>query len=166
MPLCIALLHFINAFHSILFEQSTIYKILTLEMNDKQANVDVIQAAGGLVWRNANGRKELLIIHRPKHDDWTLPKGKLEPGESWKEAALREVLEETVCQVEIENFAGCICYTPKDVPKIVLYWNMKLIDEGNFKPNKEVDQIRWLKVDEALAILGYQSERELIKKTT
>lgn len=166
MPLCIALLHFINAFHSILFEQSTIYKILTLEMNDKQANVDVIQAAGGLVWRNANGEKELAIIHRPKHDDWTLPKGKLEPGESWKEAALREVLEETVCQVEIENFAGCICYTPKDIPKIVLYWNMKLIDEGNFKPNKEVDQIRWLKVDEALAILGYQSERELIKKTT
>jgi 8-oxo-dGTP pyrophosphatase MutT (NUDIX family) len=135
-------------------------------MNNNQTNVDVIQAAGGLIWRNANGKKELAIIHRPKHDDWTLPKGKLEPGESWKEAALREVHEETGCQAEIENFAGCICYNPKDIPKIVLYWNMKLIDEGNFKPNKEVDQVRWLKIEDALAMLGYQSERELIKKAT
>ena len=135
-------------------------------MSNKLTNVDVIEAAGGLVWRNANDRKELLIIHRPKYDDWTLPKGKLEPGESWKEAALREVLEETGYQVEIDSFAGCICYTRKDIPKIVLYWNMKLIDDCNFKPNKEVDQVRWLKIYEALAMLGYQSERELILKTT
>jgi len=135
-------------------------------MRNNKFDVDVIQAAGGLVWRNTNGEKELAIIHRPKHNDWTLPKGKLEPGEGWKEAALREVGEETGCQVEIENFAGCVCYTLMDIPKIVLYWNMKLVDEGTFIPNKEVDKIRWLKIDDVLAILGYQSERELIKKVT
>ena len=135
-------------------------------MRNKKTGVDVIQAAGGLVWRNDTGEKKLAIIHRPKHDDWTLPKGKLEQGESWKEAALREVREETGCQAIIEDFAGCTCYTPRDIPKIVLYWNMKLIDEGNFTPNKEVDKIQWFKIEDALTMLDYQSERELILNTT
>lgn len=133
-------------------------------MKNKKTVVDVIHAAGGLVWRNNNGKKELAVIHRPKHDDWTLPKGKLEPGESCQEAALREVREETGCQVEIDSFAGCICYTPKDIPKIVLYWNMKLIEQCHFEPTKEVDQLRWLNVKQALAKLVYRSERELIIK--
>jgi len=127
-------------------------------------NIDVIQAAGGLLWRHTPNGKELAVIHRPKHDDWTLPKGKLKPGESWKEAALREVYEETGCKVEIENFAGCICYTSNNVPKVVLYWNMKLIGNCNFRPNKEVDQLQWLTIDKALASLDYQPERELINK--
>jgi 8-oxo-dGTP pyrophosphatase MutT (NUDIX family) len=133
-------------------------------MKNNKTDIDVIEAAGGLIWRNASEGKELAIIHRPKHDDWTLPKGKLEPGESWKEAALREAQEETGCQVEIANFAGCICYTPLDKPKVVLYWNMNLIGECHFQPNKEVDQLRWVKFEEALAMLDYQSEKELILK--
>ncbi len=133
-------------------------------MKSKNTNIDVIQAAGGLIWRNTSKGKELAIIHRPKHDDWTLPKGKLAPGESWKEAAIREVHEETGCQAEIEDFAGCICYTPMDIPKVVLYWNMNLIGECRFQTTKEVDQILWLKAEQALIILDYPSERELIKK--
>lgn len=134
-------------------------------MNNKQTDVAVIQAAGGLIWRNGADGKELAIIHRPKHNDWTLPKGKLEPGENWQQAALREAREETGCKVEIENFAGCVCYAPLDIPKVVLYWNMKLIGECHFKPNKEVDQLQWLKVEQALTMLDYQSEKELINKT-
>jgi 8-oxo-dGTP pyrophosphatase MutT (NUDIX family) len=134
-------------------------------MTLNKTNSDVIQAAGGLIWRTTSDGKQLAIIHRPKHDDWTLPKGKLEPGESWKQAALREVREETGCEVEITDFAGCVCYTQKVVPKIVLYWNMKLVAECHFQANKEVDQLRWLKIDEALTLLDYQGERELILKT-
>jgi ADP-ribose pyrophosphatase YjhB (NUDIX family) len=133
-------------------------------MNDKKANVDVIQAAGGLIWRNTAEGKELAIIHRPQKDDWTLPKGKLKPGESWKQAALRDVREETGCEVEITDFAGCVSYIPKIIPKIVLYWDMKLVGECHFQANKEVDQLRWLKIDEALTLLDYQDERELILK--
>ncbi len=135
-------------------------------MKNKKADVDVIQAAGGLIWRNTSGDKELAIIHRPKYNDWTLPKGKLNPGESWKEAALREVQEETGCKVEIDSFAGCICYTPENIPKIVLYWNMKLIGDCHFQPNKEVDQLQWLKIKDALALLDYQIEKDLIVKKT
>ncbi len=126
---------------------------------------EVIQAAGGLVWRDTSEGKQLAIIHRPKHNDWTLPKGKLESGESWIEAAKREVWEETGCEAEILSFAGCVCYAPENVPKIVLYWNMKLIGDIHFHANKEVDQLRWLKVDDALNVLNYQDERELILKS-
>ncbi len=133
-------------------------------MKNRQTNVDVIQAAGGLIWRNSAEGKQLAIIHRPKHDDWTLPKGKLESGEIWTEAAIREVWEETGCKAEIVSFAGCVCYTPENVPKIVLYWNMKLIGDIYFQANKEVDQLRWLKVDDALTVLNYQDEKELILK--
>ena len=125
-------------------------------------NDDVIQAAGGLLWKEAASGKELAIIHRPKYNDWTLPKGKLEPGETWKAAAVREVSEETGCKAEIGNFAGCICYMFRDTPKIVLYWNMKLIGECHFQPGKEVDQLRWMKPGDAIQLLYYPAERELI----
>ena len=128
-------------------------------------NDDVIQAAGGLLWKDSENGRELAIIHRPKHDDWTLPKGKLEPGESWTEAALREVEEETGCKVEIEDFIGCTCYSAGAKPKVVLYWNMKLIGECHFQPGKEVDQLRWAKPADATQILDYETERELIEKS-
>ena len=133
-------------------------------MKNKQTDADVIQAAGGLIWRNIAEGKQLAIIHRFKYDDWTLPKGKLESGESWTEAAIREVWEETGYKVEIISFAGCTCYTPENIPKIVLYWNMKLIGDCHFQANKEVDQLRWLKVENAFKVLEYQDERELILK--
>ncbi|MDZ7330359.1 MAG: NUDIX hydrolase [candidate division KSB1 bacterium] len=126
--------------------------------------LDVIQAAGGLLWRSTAHGNELAIIHRPKHDDWTLPKGKLEPGETWHEAALREVFEETGCQAEIENFAGCVCYVTNKVPKLVLYWNMKLIAPMPFRTNNEVDRLQWWSADAAVGKLTYPKERELVLK--
>ena len=125
-------------------------------------NNDVILAAGGLVWKDAPAGKELAIIHRPKYDDWTLPKGKLKPGETWSQAAIREVHEETGCRVAIGDFVGCTCYQLAAVPKVVLYWNMKLIGKCDFQPGKEVDELQWLSVDDAVQRLDYETERELI----
>lgn len=129
-------------------------------------NCDVIQSSGGLIWRNASGGRELAIIYRKRYNDWTLPKGKLEPDECWRDAAIREAWEETGCQVEIESFAGCISYTHRETPKIVLYWNMKLIGACHFQPTDEVDQLRWLKAEPALDLLNYPSEKELVQKNS
>ncbi|MCI0494289.1 NUDIX hydrolase [candidate division KSB1 bacterium] len=133
-------------------------------MNNETQQVEVIQSAGGLLWRESRKGKELLLIHRPKYDDWTLPKGKLEPGENWTQAAIREVLEETGCQAEIISFAGCICYTYKGIPKIVLFWNMKVIGECQFHPTKEVDQVQWVEIDEVQKTMSYRDEKKLVKK--
>jgi 8-oxo-dGTP diphosphatase len=133
-------------------------------MKDDRKKVDVIQSAGGLLWRDTQQGRELLLIHRPKYDDWTLPKGKLEPGESWTQAAIREVWEETGCKAEITSFAGCICYTYQGTPKVVLFWNMKVIGDCQFHPTKEVDRIQWVKADELQKKLSYRDEKRLVKK--
>lgn len=133
-------------------------------MNDDNKKVDVIQSAGGLLWRETPHGRELLGIHRQKYDDWTLPKGKLEPGESWTEAAIREVWEETGYQAEITTFAGCICYSFKGIPKVVLFWNMRAIGECCFSPTKEVDRIEWVKMKDIFARLTYDDEKMLVGK--
>jgi len=128
----------------------------------QKTNHTVIQAAGGLLWRRTLKIHKIGIIHRLRYDDWTLPKGKLKPGESWQEAALREVHEETSCIVELRAFAGCVAYEVGGVPKVVLYWNMFLVEEGEFKPSKEVDRFEWRSTKEALTILTYSGEKALI----
>ena len=118
-----------------------------------------IQAAGGLVWRG--GR--LAVIHRPKHRDWSLPKGKLEPGETFPDAALREVAEETGCRARLGEFAGYTLYRVKRRPKLVLFWHMFVEDACRFEPNGEVDRLEWLRPSEALAKLNHDVERRLLR---
>lgn len=126
-------------------------------------NAAVIEAAGGILWRRADGGPaELAVIHRPRHQDWSLPKGKRDRGESWQETALREVLEETACRAEIERFAGGTIYTVKGRPKVVLFWHMAVTEEGSFEPNDEVDQVVWLTPVAALERLDYATERQLL----
>ena len=122
----------------------------------------VIEAAGGLVWRDSPRGRELAVIHRPRYDDWTLPKGWLEKGETWAEAAAREVIEETGCRVHPADFAGCVSYTVDGVPKIVLYWHMALVEARPYLPNDETDALAWLTLEEAQAKLSYQGERVLL----
>lgn len=122
----------------------------------------VIQAAGGLVWREAGGSRQLAVIHRQRYADWTLPKGKLHKGESWEAAALREVAEEINCQARLGDFAGCVCYEDEGRPKVVLYWHMRLVHESQFQPDEEVDALAWLSPEAALERLSYASERKLI----
>jgi 8-oxo-dGTP diphosphatase len=117
-----------------------------------------VRAAGGVMVRD--GR--IALVHRPKYDDWSLPKGKLESDESWEEAAVREVREETGIQATLREELSSVQYTdPKGRPKTVRYWRMVPI-AGEFTPNKEVDELRWLVPDEAARRLTYDHDRELV----
>jgi 8-oxo-dGTP diphosphatase len=126
-------------------------------------NKSVIQAAGGILWKKDGGEKKIAIVHRHKHDDWSLPKGKVDKGETWKKTALREVLEETGFEAKIKKYAGSISYLLDGKPKVVLFWHMKIKAEKKNKMNGEVDQVRWVTVEEAEKLLDYPEELTVIK---
>lgn len=130
----------------------------------ENTNAEVIEAAGGLLWRDTPQGPEIAIVHRKRYDDWTMPKGKRDPGERWQETALREIEEETGCRAELVSFAGSTAYTVSGVAKVVLFWNMRLMGESTFTPNEEVDQLLWLSKHDAMAKLSYQTEREILEK--
>jgi 8-oxo-dGTP diphosphatase len=114
----------------------------------------LIEAAGGVVWRPAgSGGVEVAIVHRPRHDDWSLPKGKLEPGELPITAAVREILEETGMRVIPGRRLRDLRYTLPAGSKRVRYWSMRVIG-GGFAANEEVDTLRWVAPAMARAILG------------
>ena len=123
---------------------------------------DVVQAAGGLVIRRLDGRLHVAIVHRPMHQDWSFPKGKLEEGETFEEAALREVREETGLVCRTLRFIGHTEYTDrKGRPKAVAYWVMTAV-AGSFRPNGEVDELLWASSREAQILLTYPRDRELV----
>src|SRR3954471_113759 len=110
-------------------------------MSDEQ-----VRAAGGVLLRDG----EVLIVHRPKYDDWSLPKGKLDPGESWEEAAVREVEEETGVRARIVADLEPSHYRDrKGRPKVVRWYRMDVVEAGAFEPDAEVDELRWLAPAEA-----------------
>ncbi len=123
---------------------------------------EIVQAAGGLLVRRRNSLLEIAVVHRPVHQDWSFPKGKLEEGETFEEAALREVLEETGMECRLLRFVGHTEYVDrKGRPKAVAYWVMDVLG-GSFRPNQEVDELRWLSLEEASSILSYPRDRELV----
>jgi 8-oxo-dGTP diphosphatase len=126
-------------------------------------NKSIIQAAGGILWKKEGGQKKLAVVHRHKHQDWSLPKGKVDKKETWKQTALREVLEETGYEARIKKYAGSISYLLEGVPKVVLFWHMKIISEKKSKMNGEVDEVRWVTIEEAESLLDYPDELTLIK---
>jgi 8-oxo-dGTP diphosphatase len=115
-----------------------------------------VQAAGGVVVRDG----QVAIVHRPKYDDWSLPKGKLDPGESFEEAALREVEEETGLRCHLVRELPTVRYAVRGRPKEVRYWEMEVEDATPFVPGSEVDEVRWVDPQEALALLSYDRDRE------
>jgi 8-oxo-dGTP diphosphatase len=122
----------------------------------------LVQAAGGLVVRRRQGALELVVVHRPVHADWSLPKGKLEEGETFDEAARREVEEETGLTCRLVRFIGHTEYVDrKGRPKAVAYWVMEATG-GSFTPNLEVDVLRWVSLAEAARLLTYPRDRELV----
>jgi 8-oxo-dGTP diphosphatase len=123
-----------------------------------------IRAAGGLLWREGPRGPELCLVHRPTHRDWTLPKGKLEQGEDWTDAAVREVLEETGSPARLDRFAGVACYWVGRRPKVVLYWSMTSVGEERFTPNDEIDALVWLPRAAALHKLTHAGERALVTR--
>ena len=123
---------------------------------------DVIQAAGGLVVRRQSGNLEIAVVHRPVHRDWSFPKGKLEPGETFEQAARREVLEETGMSCRLVRFIGHTEYVDrKGRPKAVAYWVMAP-EAGSFRPNGEVDELRWVTLEDATRLLTYPRDIELV----
>jgi 8-oxo-dGTP pyrophosphatase MutT (NUDIX family)/phosphohistidine phosphatase SixA len=129
-----------------------------------------VLAAGGVVWRCADGRErpkdardiEVAVVHRPKYDDWSLPKGKVDPGEQLVVAARREVAEETGFSASCGAVVGHQRYTVAAGPKFVRYWAMHDV-EGSFVPQDEVDVLRWLPIDAAAAQLDFAHDRGLLQ---
>ena len=123
----------------------------------------MVLAAGGVMFRPGDdGSMEIAVIHRPKYDDWTLPKGKLDGGETREEAAVREVREETGFEVQRGTEIARIRYRDRHGrPKEVTYYVMTPTG-GTFVPNDEVDELRWLSIPDALAILSNESDRDVV----
>jgi 8-oxo-dGTP pyrophosphatase MutT (NUDIX family) len=121
-----------------------------------------VKASGGVVWRPADGGVEVALVHRPRYDDWSFPKGKLDPGESWEDAALREVEEEIGLRCRLGDELPPTSYRDnKGRAKVVRYWMMEPLD-GDFTPSAEVDEMRWLAPTDADGLLSYAHDRELL----
>jgi 8-oxo-dGTP pyrophosphatase MutT (NUDIX family) len=122
-----------------------------------------VEAAGGVVWRRSPaGELEILLVHRPRYDDWTVPKGKLGAGEDHAGAALREVEEETGLRCTLGEELPSTSYVDrKGRPKRVRYWAMTPAG-GEFTPTDEVDEVQWLPVDTAASLLTYPRDRAVL----
>ncbi|MBU3701125.1 MAG: NUDIX hydrolase [Acidimicrobiia bacterium] len=126
------------------------------------ASRDPVRAAGGVVWRRGDTGVEVVVVHRPRYDDWSFPKGKLEPGEEFAAAARREVLEETGFVCEAGDELPPVTYTDhRGRPKVVRYWIMQVV-RGEFTPNDEVDRLEWLPLTEAAQRLTYGHDAALL----
>lgn len=125
----------------------------------------VILAAGGILCRRAPQGGEILVVHRKRYGDWTLPKGKLKPGESFVAAALREVEEETGCVSRIDEYLGAMGYLANGVPKAVLFWRMSLIEQKQIKDHEEVAEVLWMPMATAAQRLTHPDERAFALRT-
>ncbi len=127
-----------------------------------------IFAAGAVLWRKsatAPGEVEVAVIHRPRYDDWSFPKGKIERGETPVLAAVREVAEETGVNCHLRRRLGRITYPVPGQGKIkrVDYWAAEAVD-GEFTPNREVDSVRWLPISEVLDAVSYPMDRRVLRR--
>jgi 8-oxo-dGTP pyrophosphatase MutT (NUDIX family) len=118
---------------------------------------------GGIVWRHGEGGGvEIVLVHRLGYDDWSFPKGKLHPGETEAQAALREVQEETGLRCRLGREVGTSAYRdPKRRPKTVRYWEMTPT-AGTFGAANEIDDARWVPLQEARMLLTYERDRRLL----
>ena len=130
------------------------------------SNPATVIAAGGVVWRERRGTRQVLLVHRPRYDDWSLPKGKLTQHEHVLLAARREIEEETGVQVVLGAPLGVQRYPIRKngatTQKLVHYWSALATGGGDFEPNDEVDEIAWLAVDKARSRLSYPRDVHIL----
>jgi 8-oxo-dGTP diphosphatase len=122
----------------------------------------LVRAAGGVVWRVHKGRVEIALVHRPRYDDWALPKGKLEPGETELAAGVREVREELGSEVAVSRRIGRSSYRIDGATKQVTFWVMRHLD-GEFRATNEIDDVQWLPAKQARKAMSYEIEREVVR---
>ncbi|WP_367136224.1 NUDIX domain-containing protein [Saccharothrix sp. HUAS TT1] len=121
----------------------------------------VIRAAGAVLWRDGL----VAVVHRPRYDDWSLPKGKLDAGETVPAAAVREVREETGFHAVLGRHLVQVSYRAFGEPKVVDYFSARA-GSGSFEPNDEVDELRWVPVDEAVALVTRDVDRSVLAAFT
>ena len=136
-------------------------------MAAKILNVDeakLVRAAGGVIRRNGSrGPMRVVVVHRPGYDDWSFPKGKVDPGETLEETALREVEEETGLKCRLVRPLGCTAYADhRGRDKVACYWLMDVVG-GRFRSGSEIDEVRWMSIDDALDLLSYGRDRALLR---
>lgn len=124
-----------------------------------------VLAAGAVLWRSNDDSSglEVAVIHRPRYDDWSLPKGKVDPGETEPVTAVREVYEETGYRSHLGRRLASVSYPVEQGIKKVRYWAAHRVD-GEFTPNSEVDEMKWLPVDAAINQLGYSHDRKVLRR--
>lgn len=122
-----------------------------------------VHAAGGVPWRRAaDGSLEVVVVHRPRYDDWSFPKGKLDPGETFEQAAVRELAEETGYAVDLGVELPSVTYLDRTGRSKVVRWWAVTVLSGAFAPNDEVDQLAWTPAVAAAAILTYDADVETL----
>ena len=125
-----------------------------------------VRAAGAVLWRpgpDGPDRPEIAVIHRPRYDDWSLPKGKVDPGETEPVTAVREIWEETGCQAHLGRRLATVTYPLEQGTKKVRYWAARTVG-GEFRPNYEVDKLLWLPVGDAITKLRYPHDRKVVRR--
>jgi 8-oxo-dGTP diphosphatase len=144
-------------------------------MTTQETGLTIVPAAGTVLWRNATDRHgrdqlEIAVIHRPRYDDWSLPKGKAEPGETLPACAVRETHEETGFQAVLGRLVGDVSYRLTSGPragarKVISYYAGRAVG-GGFRVNDEVDDMRWLRPERAAAQLTYDADRAMLDAFT
>lgn len=129
----------------------------------RRTSESTIPAAGAVLWRSNGIAPEVAVIHRPRYDDWSLPKGKVDAGETEPVTAVREVREETGYVSRLGRRLGVVSYPIEQGVKRVWYWAARQID-GEFTPNAEVDQLIWLPVDDAMKQVAYPHDRKVLRR--
>lgn len=124
-----------------------------------------ILAAGAVLWRphDISGTPEIAIIHRPRYDDWSLPKGKVEPRETEPVTAVREIEEETGFRAHLGRRLASVNYPVDNTTKRVRYWAGRCVG-GEFAANTEVDDLKWLPADQAMTALTYPDDRKVLRR--
>ncbi|MDN5931889.1 MAG: NUDIX hydrolase [Pseudonocardia sp.] len=123
----------------------------------------MILAAGAVLWRRTNTDVEIALVHRPRYDDWSFPKGKLDRGESMSHAAVREIAEETGVTARLGARLTDVHYTVPEGPKTVRYWAAEARG-GTFAPNAETDELRWCPAGHAATLLSYRHDIDVLAR--